>query len=250
MYCACTTWTVFGVASTGDALILLVLVLVLCLYSYYAYTRTVLVLVLCLYHCTVCTVLVPLVQCSSMASTGNVPTYPRLSSYCLVSLHSVYCACTPCIVVWHGQHGQCTYFARVCPRTVLYHCTVCTVLVPLVQWFGMATTGNVPILPVLVLVLWLYYCTVCTVFVPLVQCSSMASTGNVPILSVFVRVLCVYRNTVCTVLVPLVQWFGMASTSNIPTYPRLSLYCLYPLHSGLAWSARAMYLFCPWLYSY
>ena len=192
-----------------------------CLYSYFACTHTVLVLVRCLYHCTVCTVLVPLVQCSGMADAGNAPTYPRLSSYCAciiaqcvlclhplysglawparamylfspclysycgctiaqcvlclyllysvpawparvmylyyqclysycastiaqcvlclyplysvlawqaramhlltrvcartvrVPLHSVYCACTPCTVVWHGQHGQCTYLARV-----------------------------------------------------------------------------------------------------------------------------------------
>ena len=102
----------------------------------------------------------------------------------------------------------------------LYHCTGCTVLVPLVQWFGMASTGNVPILLVFVLVLWLYHCTVCTVLIPLVQCSGMASTGNVPNLPVFVLVLCVYRCTVCTVHVPLVvQWFGVASMGNVPILP-------------------------------
>ena len=151
MYCACTTSTVFGVTSTGDVLIFLVLVLVLCLY-----------------HCIVCTVLVPLMQCSDMASTGNVPFTRVCPRTVLVPLHNVYCACTPCTVVWHGQHG------------------------------------NVPILLVFVLVLCLYHCTVCTVRIPLVQCSGMASTGNVPNLPVFVLVLCVYRCTVCTVHVPLV----------------------------------------------
>ena len=101
----------------------------------------------------------------------------------------------------------------------MYHCTVCTLLVSLVQWFGMASSGNVPILPVFVLVLWLYHCTVCTLPVPLVQCSDMASTGNVPILPMFVLVLCVCHCTVCTVPVPLVQWFGMASTGKVSTLP-------------------------------
>ena len=25
--------------------------------------------------------------------------------YCACTLHSVYCACSPCTVFWHGQHG-------------------------------------------------------------------------------------------------------------------------------------------------
>ena len=75
-----------------------------------------------------CTVLVPLLH----ASTGNVPTYPRLCSYCtctiaqcvlyctpctmirqarirtrtvVVTLHIVYRAYTSCTVVWRGQRG-------------------------------------------------------------------------------------------------------------------------------------------------
>ena len=125
--------------------------------------------ILCLYHCAVCTVLVPLVQCFGMANTGNVPIlpvivlartlcdctiaqfllclypvysvlaraaramylyFPCLCLYVrtvLVPLHSVYRACTPCTVFWHGQHGQCTYLARACACTYvlcLYHCTV------------------------------------------------------------------------------------------------------------------------------
>ena len=135
-------------------------------------------------------------------------SYPRLYSHCAyVPLHRVYCACTPCTLVWPGS------------------------------------TGNVPILPVFVLVLWLYHCTVCTVLVPLVQCSGMAGTGNVPILPVYVLVLCVYHCTVCTMLVPLVQWFGMASTGNVPIFPVFILvlcggwqpwviYTLYITHHG------------------
>ena len=88
----------------------------------------------------------------------------------------------------------------------------------------------------------------------------MASTGNISILTVFVLVLCVYHCTVCTVLVPLVQCSGMARTGNVPTYPRLysccactiaqCVLCLYPLYSGLAWPARAMCLVSPCLNSY
>ena len=115
-------------------------------------------------------------------------------------------------------------------------CTVCNVLVPLVQWFGLASTGNVPsILPVFVLVLRLYHCTVCTVLVPLVQCSGMASTSNVPVLPVFVLVLCVYHSKVYTMLVPLVQWFGMASTGNVPIFPVFVLV----LYDG--WQPRVIY---------
>ena len=66
---------------------------------------------------------------------------------------------------------------------------------------GMANTGNVPIFSVFILVLCEYHCTVCTVRVPLVQWFSMGSTGSVPIFPVFVLVLCVYHCTVCTVLV-------------------------------------------------
>ena len=56
----------------------------------------------------------------------------------LVPLYSVYCACTPCTVVCHGQHGQCNYSARVCTRTMVVPlhsvycaCTSCTVF-----WHG------------------------------------------------------------------------------------------------------------------
>ena len=58
-------------------------------------------------------------------------------------LHSVYYACTLCTVVKHGQHGSCTYWPVYLLVLWLYHCTVCTVLVPLVQWSGMASTGNI-----------------------------------------------------------------------------------------------------------
>ena len=51
--------------------------------------------------------LVPLVQCFGMASTGNIPILPVLV------LARTCCACTSCTVFWHGQPGQCTYLARV-----------------------------------------------------------------------------------------------------------------------------------------
>ena len=122
MYCACATWTVFGVASTGDVLILLVLVLVQCLYSYCAYTRTVLVLVMCSYHYTVCTVLVPSVQCFGMASTGNVPSYPRLSSYCA-------CTIAQCVLCLYPLYSGLAWPARemylFCPCLHSYcDCTI------------------------------------------------------------------------------------------------------------------------------
>ena len=142
----------------------------------------------------------------------------------------------------------------------LYHCTAWTVLVPLVQWSGMASTVMYIYSVFVLVVLYLYYCTVCTVRVPLVQWFSMASTGRVPIgpclcsycdctiahcvvclylmysglawpawvmyiLPVFVLVLCVYYCTVCTVRVSLVQWFSMASTGRVPIGPCLYSYC-------------------------
>ena len=115
----CLAWLARGCTYLARACTRTMLVLVLCLYSYCACTRTVIVLVLSLYHCTVCIVLVPLVQCSGMASTGNVPTCPHCPRTVLVTLHSVYCACIFCTVVWPGQHGQCTCLARVCTRTVV-----------------------------------------------------------------------------------------------------------------------------------
>ena len=135
----------FGVASTGDVIILLMRVL-------------------CLYHCTVCTVLVPLVQCSGMTSTGRVSIYPRLHSYCTYTVAQ----CVLCLYplyrdsAWPAREMYillvfvlvlCVYplysglawparavylLARVCTRTVVvplhsvyYACTSCTVV-----WHG------------------------------------------------------------------------------------------------------------------
>ena len=120
---------------------------------------------------------------------------------------------------WHGQHGQRTYLPAFVLVLCLCHCTVCTVLVPLVQWFGMASTSNVPILPVFELVLWLNHCTVCTVLVPLVQCSGMA-----------ISYPCSYSYCGCTIV--------------------QCVLCLYLLYSVVEWSARVMYLSYPCLYSY
>ena len=79
-------------------------------------TRTVAQCVLCLYPLYsdsawpartmyVCTVLVPLVQWSGMVSTGNALSARFCTRTVRVLLHSVYCACTSCRVVWYGQHG-------------------------------------------------------------------------------------------------------------------------------------------------
>ena len=135
----------FDVASTGDVLILLILVL-------------------CFYHYTVCTVLVLPVYCSGLASTGNVPTYPRLYSYRS-------CTVAQCVLCLYPLYSDSAWPARA-----MY---VCTVLVPLVQWSGMASTGNVH------LARFYSYCA-CTI----AQC----------------------------------------------------VLCVYPLYSGLAWPARAVYL--------
>ena len=113
--------------------------------------------------------LVVLVQCSGMASTGNVPAYPRLYSYCT-------CTVAQCVLCLYSLYSDSAWPARA-----MY---VCTVLVPLVQWSGMASTGNVHLVR-FVLVLCMYYCTVCTARVPLVQWFSVASTGRVPIGSCF-----------------------------------------------------------------
>ena len=142
----------FGVTGTGDIRILLMLVL-------------------CLHHCTVCTVLVPLVQCSGMASTGNVPTYLPLYSYCT-------CTVAQCVLYLNPLYSDSAWPARA---MYLF-------------------------LPVFVLVLYLHRCTVYTVLVPLVQCSGMASTGNVhfnPVCTRTVRVplYSVYcACTACTVV--------------------------------------------------
>ena len=90
--------------------------------------------------------------------------------------------------IWHGGLGG----VRTIHECYLH---VCTVLIPLEQYFGVASTGNAPILPVLVLELCLCHCTVYTVIVPLLQCFGIASTGNVPILPVLLLVLCLYHCT-------------------------------------------------------
>ena len=49
-----------------------------------------------------------LVQCSGMASTGNIPTYSRLYSYCTCAVGQCVLCLSPCTVIRHGQRGQCT----------------------------------------------------------------------------------------------------------------------------------------------
>ena len=184
-------------------------------------------LVLCLYHCTVCTVLVPLVQCSGMASTGNVPSYPRLYSYCI-------CTVAQCVLCLYPLYSDSAWPARAiypflkkkCPCLYSYcDCTVAQCVLRLyLLYSGLAWPARVMyILPVFALVLCVYYCTVCTVLVPLVQWFSMASTGRVSIGP------CLYSYCGCTIA--------------------QCVLCVYLLYSGLAWPARVMYIL-PFLYSY
>ena len=163
------------------------------------------VLVLWLYHCTVCTVLVSLVKCSGMASTGNVPIFPRLYSYCACTVAQCVLCLYP---LYSDSAWPARAMYIFCPCLYSYcGCTIsqCVlVLVPPVQCSVMANTGNVPILSMLVLVMCEYHCTVCTVRVPPVQWFSRAARvmyRNFPCL----LVLCVYHCTVCIVLVPLVH---------------------------------------------
>ena len=79
--------------------------------------------------------------------------------------------CVPCLYI--------LYSGLAWPARVMYPLPV-FVLVPCV-YYCTASTGNVRFTRfVLVPVLWLYHCTVCTVLVPLVQWSGVASAGNVP----------------------------------------------------------------------
>ena len=134
-----------------------------------------------------------------MASTGNVPIFCR----CLYSC----CGCNivQCVLCLYLLYSDLAWPARVMyilPVFVLvlcvYYCTVCTVRVPLVKWFSMASTGRVPIGPCLysycggtiaqrVLCLYLLY-------------SGLAWPARVMyILPVSVLVLCVYYCTMCRV---------------------------------------------------
>ena len=167
----------FGVASTSDVLILLMLVL-------------------CLYHCTVCTGPVLLVRCSGMANTSNVPTYSRLYLYCT-------CTVAQCVLCLYPLYSDSAWPARA-----MY---VCTVLVPLVQWSGVASTGNVH------LARFCSYCA-CTI----AQC-----------------VLCVYplysglpwpARTVYLLARVLTQTIAQC------------VLCLCLMYSGLAWPARVVYI--------
>ena len=92
-----------------------------------------------------------------MASTGNAPIFARVCTRTVVVLlHGVYCGCTiaQCVLCLYLLYSVLVWPARVMyilPVFVLvlcvHHCTVCTVRVPLVQWFSMASTGSVPICP-------------------------------------------------------------------------------------------------------
>ena len=184
--------------------------------------------------------------------TGNVSTYPHLYSYCT-------CTVAQCVLCLHPLYSDSAspagaiYILPVLFILVLcaYYCTVCTVRVPVVQWFGMASTDRVPIGPCLY-----SYCgctkTQCVLCLYLFHSDLAWPAWVMYILPVFVLVLCVYYCTVCTVRVPLVQWFSMASMGRVPIGPCLNSYCactiaqcvlcLYLLYIGLAWPARVMYI--------
>ena len=115
----------------------------------------------------VCTERAPLEQCSAWLVRAYV-----LILFVLVP--RVYPLYMPVRVMY--------LLTRACARTALVpsHSVYC--IVPLVQ-----CTGE----PVFVLVLWLYHCTVCTVLVPLVQWCSVASAGNVSFTRFYTRAVLV-----------------------------------------------------------
>ena len=115
----------------------------------------------------VCTERAPLEQCSAWLVRAYV-----LILFVLVP--RVYPLYMPVRVMY--------LLTRACARTALVpsHNVYC--IVPLVQ-----CTGE----PVFVLVLWLYHCTVCTVLVPLVQWCSVASAGNVSFTRFYTRAVLV-----------------------------------------------------------
>ena len=105
-------------------------------------------------------------------------TYLAHACTVLVSLHSACCACTPCTVFWHGQHGYVPTYPRLysyCAYTVA-QCVL--YLYPLYSDSAWPARAMHLFLPVFVLVLWLYYCTVCTVVVLLhsVYCACTSCT--------------------------------------------------------------------------
>ena len=92
---------------------------------------------------------VPLVQWFSMASMGRVPIGPCLYSYCGCTIAQ----CVLCLYLLYSTLAWPVRVMYILPVSVLvlcmYYCIVCTVRVPLVQWFSMASTSRVPIDPCL-----------------------------------------------------------------------------------------------------
>ena len=159
-----------------------------------------------MYYCTVCTV--PLVQWFSVASTGRLPIGPCFYSYCG-------CTIAQCVLCLCFMYSGLAWLARVMYiQPVL--CSYCAYTIaqcvlhvyPFVQWFSIASTGHVPIGPC-----FYSYCG-CTI----AQCvlSGMASTGNV--------------------------YFACFCTRNCACIIPQCVLSVYPLYSGLAWPARAVYL--------
>ena len=129
-YCSCT------IARFAPCLYLLYSSLVWPVRVTYVLPVFVLVTVSVLLHRVYCA-RVPLVQWFRMASTGRVPVGPCFSSCCDCTIaHRVLCLCLMYSVLRNS---------------------------------GMANPGDVSIFPVFVLVLCMYHCTVCTVLVPFVH---------------------------------------------------------------------------------
>ena len=120
--------------------------------------------------------------------------------------------------------------------------SVCTVFVTLVQCFRVARAGNVPNLPVFVLVL-----------VPLVQCFAWSARAMYPFARVRTRTgtpgtvlrLVSPGNPICPCSYS--YWYPLYSASlgqpGQCTHLPVFVLVLVPLVQCFAWSARAMYLF-------
>ena len=223
----------------------------------------------------------PTGRCTARIHTGACALHFRVCTcgtvFGLGSASSVFCMCmcvctavgmcSPSVVplvvntcmralysIWHGDLGGVRSIDECC----LY---VCTVRVPLEQCFGVASTGDVPILPVLVLVLacimaqcvlclyplysvlgWparamylscpcLYPYCVCTIAQCVLSLYPLYSVLACPTRAVYLSCPCLYSYhcTVCTMLVPLVQCFSIAITGNVPILP-VFCPCLYSYH--------------------
>ena len=195
-----------------------------------------------------CTVFTTLVQRFRLARAGNVQfarVCTRTGTPCtvqrLVSPGNV--TICPCLYsYWYplysatlGQRGKCTYLPVFVLVLCVNRCTVCTVLVLLVQRFLGLARAMYLVCPCL-----RSYCTCtpCTVF-------RLAHTGNVPICPCLYSLLDLYH---CTVFYKLSRcacsatYFDMDSVSLGPHRQCAYFPVLVSLYSILVWVTRAMYV--------